>query len=483
MILGCKTTVIPEGVTSIGEYAFGGCDSLSSIELPSGITSIGECAFWDCSSLSTINIPNSVTSIGEDAFWDCDLLVIKCNSNSYAHQYAINNDISYKLLDVDTTYTITYNLNGGKNAITNPTTYTEETETITLAAPTRSGYTFGGWYSDAAFTTKVTQITKGTTGDLTFYAKWNANKYTIKFNGNGSTSGSMANQTMTYGSGTKFTANAYKRKGYTFNSWNTKADGSGTKYANQADGSKVTTTNGRTVTLYAQWQAEKYTITYKLNGGTNSKSNPTSYYITTNTIKLANATRKGYSFAGWYSDKDCTKKVTQISKGSYGNKTLYAKWNANKYTIKFNGNGSTSGKTSSQKLSYGSSKKLTKNGFKRTGYTFKGWNTKKDGKGTSYKNKAEVKNLTSKSGGTVKLYAQWKKNTYTITYKLNGGTNKKKNPDNYTVTTSTIKLKNPTKKGYTFVGWYSDKKCTKKVTTIKKGSTGNKTLYAKWKKK
>ena len=386
-------------------------------------------------------------------------------------------------MDVDTTYTITYNLNGGKNASTNPTTYTEETETITLAAPTRSGYTFGGWYSDAAFTTKVTQITKGTTGDLTFYAKWNANKYTIKFNGNGSTSGSMANQTMTYGSGTKFTANAYKRKGYTFNSWNTKADGSGTKYANQADGSKVTTTNGRTVTLYAQWQAEKYTITYKLNGGTNSKSNPTSYYITTNTIKLANATRKGYSFAGWYSDKDCTKKVTQISKGSYGNKTLYAKWNANKYTIKFNGNGSTSGKTSSQKLSYGSSKKLTKNGFKRTGYTFKGWNTKKDGKGTSYKNKAEVKNLTSKSGGTVKLYAQWKKNTYTITYKLNGGTNKKKNPDNYTVTTSTIKLKNPTKKGYTFVGWYSDKKCTKKVTTIKKGSTGNKTLYAKWKKK
>ena len=72
---------------------------------------------------------------------------------------------------------------------------------------------------------------------------------------------------------------------------------------------------------------------------------------------------------------------------------------------------------------------------------------------------------------------------YTITYKLDGGKNSSKNPKKYTVETSKITLKSPTRKGYKFVGWYSNSKMTKKVTKISKGSTGNVTLYAKWKKK
>lgn len=72
---------------------------------------------------------------------------------------------------------------------------------------------------------------------------------------------------------------------------------------------------------------------------------------------------------------------------------------------------------------------------------------------------------------------------YAVTYNLNGGKNNKKNPSCYYNTTNTIKLKNPTKEGYTFKGWYADKQCTIKVTAIKKGSSGNKTLYAKWQKK
>ncbi|MBO4433058.1 MAG: InlB B-repeat-containing protein, partial [Clostridia bacterium] len=70
--------------------------------------------------------------------------------------------------------------------------------------------------------------------------------------------------------------------------------------------------------------------------------------------------------------------------------------------------------------------------------------------------------------------------TYKITYKLAGGKNNSKNPKSYKVTTSTIKLKDPTRKGYTFKGWYNG---SKKVTTIKKGSIGAITLTAKWKKK
>ena len=72
---------------------------------------------------------------------------------------------------------------------------------------------------------------------------------------------------------------------------------------------------------------------------------------------------------------------------------------------------------------------------------------------------------------------------YSIKYNLKGGKNNKKNPSYYYSTSKTIKLKNPTKKGYKFKGWYADKKYKNKVTSIKKGSFGKKTLYAKWKKK
>ena len=305
--------------------------------------------------------------------------------------------------------------------------------------------------------------------------------YKVAFDGNGSTGGSMKKQSMTYGSGKALTANAFKKKGYTFIGWNTKADGSGKSYANKADGSKLTEKEGKTVKLYAQWKKTKYQINYKLNGGKNNKGNPSGYTITTATKKLKNPTRKGYTFKGWYTDSKYKNKITQIKKGSTGKKTLYAKWSANKYTITYHGNKSTAGKmTATSNCKYDNSYTLKKNTFERKGYTFAGWNTKADGSGTSYKNKASVKNLSSKNGGNVTLYAQWEKSKYKITYKLNGGTNHSKNPVAYTSKTSTIKLKNPTRKGYTFKGWYTDAQYKKKITQIKKGSTGKKTLYAKW---
>lgn len=80
---------------------------------------------------------------------------------------------------------------------------------------------------------------------MTLYAKWQGISYKVKFNGNGSTSGSMKTKTMTYGSGKKLTANAFKKKGNTFTGWNTKADGSGKSYSNKANGSKLTTKSGQ----------------------------------------------------------------------------------------------------------------------------------------------------------------------------------------------------------------------------------------------
>jgi len=313
----------------------------------------------------------------------------------------ISKDIVFYAKWKELEYSITYNVNGGKLSSNAVKKFTVTTNTFNLPKPTKTGYTFAGWYLDKECKkTKVTQITKGTTGSKNYYAKWIVNKYNIKFNANGGTGTVAEKKNVKYTSKVVLT-NKFTRKGYTFTGW-AKSKGGDVAYKNKQEVSKLTSTNGKTVTLYAQWKKTKYKVTYELNGGKNNKSNPESYYITTATKKLKNPTRKGYTFKGWYSDSKYKKKVTEIKKGSTGNKTLYAKWQKKKYTI---------------------------------------------------------------------------------TYELKGGKNNKNNPKTYYVTTATKKLQKPTRKGYTFKGWYSDAKYKNKVTQIKKGSTGNIKLYAKWSKK
>ena len=101
---------------------------------------------------------------------------------------------------------------------------------------------------------------------MTLYAQWTANTYTVAYNKNGG-SGVMTSGTHTYDATKSLTANAFTRTGYTFTGWNTKADGSGTSYANQANVLNMTSINDDTVTLYAQWTANTYTVLYNSNGG------------------------------------------------------------------------------------------------------------------------------------------------------------------------------------------------------------------------
>lgn len=154
----------------------------------------------------------------------------------------------------------------------------------------------------------------------------------------------------------------------------------------------------------------KYKITYKLNKGKNSKKNPTTFTSLSSSVALKDATRKNMVFDGWYTDKKFKNRITKIS-GSIGkNITLYAKWHSKtKYTIVFNAN-KGKGKTKSMKCVYGKAYKLSAKKCSRKGYTFAGWNTKKNGKGKMYSNRQKIKNLTGKKNGKVTLYAQWRKN-------------------------------------------------------------------------
>ena len=289
-------------------------------------------------------------------------------------------------------------------------------------------------------------------GNLTLTAKWKPITYTIQYNGNGNTSGSTASSSHTYDVAKNLTANGFKKTGYTFNGWNTKADGSGTSYGNAASVTNLTATNGAKITLYAQWRVNVLTIRYHLNGGTSvsgnsyfSSGNPcktenwgytsSSQYGLTNYDDTKRVTRTGYLANTYYNtkangsgnnlDHDSLTTTKQIATAAgvltnleNGDTTIdiYMIWTPITYTIKYDGNGNTSGSTASSSHTYDVAKNLTANGFAKTGYTFAGWNTKSDGTGTSYANSASVKNLTTTNNATVTLYAKWTPKTFAVTF-------------------------------------------------------------------
>ena len=217
-----------------------------------------------------------------------------------------------------------------------------------------------------------------------------------------------------------------------------------------------------------------YSITYNLNGGTNHTDNPASYTVETATITLQDASKIGYTFAGWYDNAECTgEKVTQIIKGSTGNKELWAKWEAVSYSITYNLNGGTNHTDNPASYTV-ETETITLKDATKENYTFAGWY---DNAGFTGE---KVTKIVKGSSGNKELWAKFLE-SYSITYNLNGGTNHTDNPASYTVETETITLKDATKENYTFAGWYDNAECTgAKKTKIEKGSTGDKAFWAKW---
>ncbi len=408
--------------------------------------------------------------------------------------YAGTLEVPFRIRSV---YRVTYVLNGAEDNSQNPACYDKGTK-LSLKAPTRTGYTFAGWYTDKKFSAKK-KVTAVSGGNKTVYAKWTVNKYNIAFSGNGSTSGRMKKLSgIAYTTTKTLTANAFKKKGYSFTSWNTKKDGSGDNYSNKAKVKSLSAKNKATVTLYAQWKIVNYKITYTLNGSDawpalNAETNPATYTVKDRVV-LAKPTREHYVFAGWYADRKFKKRVTTIAAGSTGNRTLYAKWTPIKYSITFSKNNESypdtpaaSGSMKSMTgVAWNTTKTLTANGFTKKGYTFVGWNTvavpTEVEPGTTYANKAKVRNLAGEQGAKVTLYAQWKLTNYKINYNVTADVDNSMNPATYTMEDPDIEIQVPVRPGYDFVGWYADAKFKKKAgLTIVSGSTGVRTFYPKWK--
>ncbi|MBQ9945806.1 MAG: InlB B-repeat-containing protein [Clostridia bacterium] len=239
-------------------------------------------------------------------------------------------------------YTLTYNANGGSVSPASKTV-TYDSKVSTLATPTRTGYTFEGWYTDTNYTTQVTADTVyKTAGNSTVYAKWSENWYTVWFSGNGNDAGTQPSQINTsYTGNVTIPANTFIKNGYAFNSWNTKSDGTGTKYSTGQSVSKLSADKDGQVTLYAIWDKVSYKVIFDHNNG--SGTNEEVSYVVTDTITAPEAPIKtGYTFAGWkvtiadgnWNLNDIALAGVQAS-GMYGNVTLTAQWTVNNYTVTF----------------------------------------------------------------------------------------------------------------------------------------------------
>ncbi len=279
------------------------------------------------------------------------------------------------------------------------------------------GYSFAGWYSNSscsgnAASTSSTWTAKNYTTDswdVTYYAKFTPNTYTVSFNGNGGNNAN--NKTVTYDA-TYGDLPSSTRLGYTFAGWYTSATGGLQVTAS----TKVQTANDHT--LYAHWTANSYDVTLKANGGMGADQVVSATYNSKMPTKLKNGgdivapTKTGYSFTGYfkgdakyYDNNDNNLTPTNTKWTTVGNGTLLAGWQANTYTVSFNGNGGSNAnnKTVTYDATYGELPSST-----RTGYTFVGWFTEAVG-GTQI-----IENTTVQITAAQTLYAHWTAKGYTI---------------------------------------------------------------------
>ena len=327
-----------------------------------------------------------------------------------------------------------------------------------------------------------TYTVNSTDGDVTLAAELTYNTYTVTFDGNGNTDGSMSDMNFTYDEPQNLTANAFTRTGYALAGWATSADGD-VLYEDKEGVSNLTDTDVGTVTLYAKWTANTYIVTFNGNGNTDGSMSDMNFTYDVEQNLTANAfTRTGYAFAGWatsadgdvvYTDQQSVSNLTDTDGGTV---TLYAKWTANTYIVTFNGNGNTDGSMSDMNFTYDVEQNLTANAFTRAftvsyNYngatdgnsevsatataTFNGW-AESDNDEKVYNDGQLVGNLTTEDHATVNLYAKW--------------------------TDGSVTLPTPTKTGYTFAGWYSDSEFNTRLGDAGDAYTPSEdiTLYAKW---
>ncbi len=262
------------------------------------------------------------------------------------------------------TYSISFALNGG--SAENPTSYTIESDEITLNNPTKANYNFVGW-SGTGLTgneNKTVKILANSTENRSYEAHWTPTNYDVTYTLNGGiASGNPSSYNV---ESSAFTLNNPTRSYYNFVGW------SGTGLTGN-DNKTVTVPTGshgdRTYT--ANWSPTNFSLTYTLNGG--SASNPSSYNVETNTFTLSNPTRGAYDFVGWGGTEltGTENKTVTIAQGSTGARSYTAYWTPTTYSITYNlDGGSVSGNPTTYNVETNT---FTLANPTRANYNFAGW--------------------------------------------------------------------------------------------------------------
>lgn len=360
--------------------------------------------------------------------------------------------------------TLSYNVNtpAGSNA---PGTPASQTVPYNTAAADKSGwaagdtgkipgYRFDGWYTAPNGGNKY-DFNTPLTNNVTVYAHWIGNGYTVRFAGNGATGGGTPDQAFQYNIGQNLHRNGFVRDGYTFTGWkradNQQAYGDGQWVTN------LTTQPNGIVTMVAQWSANEAHIRYNPNPpagkttGGQGTPNWDGHTGDTPTIGQNGWTIDGYTFAGWATSPDGS--GARYAPGARwtanGTLTLYAQWTPGQASLTYDGNGATGGKTDPQTGKTDEKINVRDNGFTRDGYTFVTWNTQADCKGNAVKPNSE---WTLRGSST--LYACWAGNAQTLTYHGNGATGGNTAAQSgHTGDELTTNANGFTRDGYTFVRW------------------------------
>lgn len=360
--------------------------------------------------------------------------------------------------------TLSYNVNApaGSNA---PGTPASQTVPYNTAAADKSGwaagdtgkipgYRFDGWYTAPNGGNKY-DFNTPLTNNVTVYAHWIGNGYTVRFTGNGATGGGTPDQAFQYNIGQNLHRNGFVRDGYTFTGWkradNQQAYGDGQWVTN------LTTQPNGIVTMVAQWSANEAHIRYNPNPpagkttGGQGTPNWDGHTGDTPAIGGNGWTIDGYTFAGWATNADGS--GARYAPGARwtanGTLTLYAQWTPGQASLTYDGNGATGGKTDPQTGKTDEKINVRDNGFTRDGYTFVTWNTQADCKGNAVKPNSE---WTLRGSST--LYACWAGVAQTLTYHGNGATGGNTAAQSgHTGDELTTNANGFTRDGYTFVRW------------------------------
>lgn len=387
----------------------------------------------------------------------------------------------------ENSYTLTVDKADGSAIFTYNGSYNS---TYTLPNPTREGYQFAGWTISSGDGSLSGLVFTFKESNATVTAGWTANKYYVNYNGNGNTGGSMTRSEFTYDVNATLKQNAFTRTGYEFVGWNTSANNTGTSYIDKGSVRNLTSENGGSVTLYAQWGTVKYIVTFDANGGTiqdttgfagatGRKTSSVTYLHGYTIDVLPDVLLTGFIFDGWrYEDGDAVTVNDQVLE----TKTLYAEYSPKTFTLTLNALTGTLPTTSGWTLSsdgHSISKAIAYDAQfdalptpTNSGSMFLGWFDSQTG-GSQY-----VETSVFKRESNLTLYAHYSVNLCTVFFDPAGGSATFQQMTlSYGEKVGT--LPTATKTGYDFEGWYYIDNPTKKATT-NDVVNGNITLAAQW---